>query len=124
MHLAWRGQLNDEVTKDTKTLNGFVFFVSSWLNYARGALVDGTGPGAARVAAHSTGGGGWGRRARGRCAAVRDGEYRQLLLELGAGAGGTTRRLPFPRQKLEVVAAGATRVLEQRHEVYSAASIG
>ena len=43
-------------------------------------------------------------------------------LELGAGAGRTAGRLPFPRQILEVVAAGAARVLEQRHAVYSAAS--
>src|SRR5688572_3443369 len=45
-----------------------------------------------------------------------DREYRQLFIQLRAGARGTARSLARTHQILEVLAAGAARVFKKRHE--------
>jgi hypothetical protein len=77
--------------------------------------VDGTGPGAARIAARST----WLDRDPGfRIRAGADGEDGQLLVEGVAMAGWTGRLLTGPRQVFEPMTAIATRKLEQGHTAY------
>src|SRR2546423_9999371 len=73
--------------------------------------VDRAGAGAARVAAGATRPGG-----PRRLGAIRlRGAHRELLLELGARAARAARRIGRAHQRLELVAAGAAGVFEDRH---------
>src|SRR5262249_13103154 len=76
------------------------------------------GPRSARIAAVAAGAAGRGEVERLLAAPARNGEHRELLLEIDAFARRARRRLARTRQELEAAAAVTAFVFKKRHAVF------